>query len=121
MAGRDALYFRLLRELSGPSMFRRSGFESFEGLAKKLGVDDQTVRSSLKRFQDSGFLRGWSAILNPHVFGMEAESVILRTPKLSSRTNSEIVAQLMLIDGVAIIFKFLEEWHLSNYSHSFSW
>jgi len=108
LVDKDVLYFQLLREFSGPSMLRRSGFESLTDLSKKLGVDDQTVRKSLKRFQNSGFLKKWSVILNPHVFDMEAESIILETPKLGHRTKSQVLDQLMLIDGVVILFTFLD-------------
>lgn len=109
MVEKDELYFRLLRELSSPSTLRRSGLESFAELSKKLGVDDQTVRSSVKRMYDSGFLKGWSVILNPHIFNMEAQSVILESKDSTHLTKKEVLSQLTLVDGVAIIFEFLDE------------
>src|SRR5579863_6165918 len=67
----DNLYSRILRELYSPAWLRKSGRESYVGLAKKLGIDDQTVRTTIGRMQKSGFLKAWSVTLNPHVLGME--------------------------------------------------
>ncbi len=90
-------------------MLRRSGQQSLADLSKKLRVDDQTVRSVLKRMEDSGFLKTWSAILNPHIFNMEAESVLLESGNTASLSKDEIVSQLKLIAGVVIIFSFHDE------------
>ena len=92
MADSDNLYFKILRELVSSPGLRKSGRESYVELAKKLGVDDQTVRSTLGRMQKSGFLKTWSASLNPHVFGMECESVIFRSgrERRHRRTRSSL-------------------------------
>jgi DNA-binding Lrp family transcriptional regulator len=89
-------------------MLRRSDLDSFSRLAKRLDVDDQTIRNTMKRMQVSGFLKNWSIIVNPHVFNMEAASIILESQKGGSRVKNEILSQLKLIDGVAIIFQFLD-------------
>ncbi len=109
MVNRDSIHIRLFRELSSPSMLRRSGLESLADLSKKLRVNDQTVRSALKRMEDSGFLKTWSAILNPHIFNMEAGSVLLESGREASISKDEIVTQLKLIEGVVIIFRFHDE------------
>ena len=109
MANKDSFYFRLLRELSSPSMLRRSNQESLADLSKRLGVDDQTVRRALKRMEDSGFLKTWSVILNPRVFNMEAASVLLESGNAPSLPIDEIAAQLKFIEGVVIIFRFHDD------------
>jgi DNA-binding Lrp family transcriptional regulator len=84
MADSDNLYSRILRELYSPAWLRKSGRESYIELAKKLGIDDQTVRSAIGRMQKSGFLKTWSISLNPHLLGMDCESVILRAAEGTS-------------------------------------
>jgi len=69
----DDLDVRICRELfrggTGPlldSDFRRS----YRSMARKLRVDEVTVRNRIKRFQQSGFLRGWRLIVNPGLLGV---------------------------------------------------
>ena len=77
MADSDNLYSKILRELYSPAWLRSSGRESYVTIAKKLGIDDQTVRSTIERMQKSGFLKGWSISLNPHIL-MQCGSVIIK-------------------------------------------
>jgi DNA-binding Lrp family transcriptional regulator len=47
------------------------------GIAKKLGVDEETVRTRINRLQRSGRFQGWQLILNLHLIGLELASVLL--------------------------------------------
>ena len=109
MAESDNLYSKILRELYSPAWLRRSGRESYVGLAKKRGIDDQTVRSTIGRMQKSGFLKTWSISLNPHVLGMECGSVVLDVGEGASSKKDWIISQLKLIEGVVAIFSFLDD------------
>ena len=75
MAESDNLYSRVLREMYAPAWARSGGRRSNAALAKKLGVDEETVRNAVEKMRNSGFLKSWSVSLNPHALGMECESV----------------------------------------------
>jgi DNA-binding Lrp family transcriptional regulator len=105
----DNLYSRILRELYSPAWLRKSGRESYVGLAKKLGIDDQTVRTTVGRMQESGFLKAWSVTLNPHALGMECESVVVSAGDGASSRKDQVISQLKLVEGVVAIFSFLDD------------
>jgi DNA-binding Lrp family transcriptional regulator len=105
----DNLYSRILRELYSPAWLRKSGRESYVGLAKKLGIDDQTVRTTIGRMQKSGFLKAWSVTLNPHVLGMECESVVVSAVEGASSRKDRVISQLKLVEGVVAVFSFLDD------------
>ena len=109
MPDSDILYSRILRELYSPAWLRKSGRESYVGLAKKLGIDDQTVRTTIGRMQKSGFLKAWSVTLNPHVLGMECESVVVGAGEGASSRKDQVISQLKLVEGVVAIFSFLDD------------
>jgi DNA-binding Lrp family transcriptional regulator len=108
MADSDNLYSKILKELYSPAWLRRSGRDSYVELAKKLGIDDQTVRRIIGQMQKSGFLKAWSISLNPHILGMNCASVVIGSNK-SSSSKDKIVSQLKLVEGVVAIFSFLED------------
>jgi DNA-binding Lrp family transcriptional regulator len=105
----DRVYSRVLRELYSPAWLRHSGRESYLALARKLGVDDKTVRSVIARMQKSGFLRGWSISLNPHILGMECGSVLLKEGEWAMPPKDKVISQLRDVDGVVAIFSFLDD------------
>jgi DNA-binding Lrp family transcriptional regulator len=108
MADSDSdLYSRVLREMYSPAWLRKSGRESYAELAKSLGVDDQTVRNTIRRMRESGFLKTWMAFLNPHVLGRECESVLVKAEASSPYSKEKILTQLKLVEGVVAIFSFL--------------
>lgn len=77
-------------------------------MAKGLGVDDQTVRSTVGRMQKSGFLKAWSVSLNPHALGMECRSVLLTAGERAS-PKSKVISRLRDVEGVVAIFSFLDD------------
>jgi len=110
MTDSDSSYYRILREASSPIWLRKSERDSYANLAKRLGIDDQTVRTALKRMRQSGFLKTWTVMLNPHLFGMFCESVLLRREGAALQVSRDkIIAQLKLVEGVVLIFSFLDD------------
>jgi DNA-binding Lrp family transcriptional regulator len=105
MSESDSLYFRVLGELYRHPSLREGGRESFAKLADSLGIDDNTVRTTMERMRDTGFLKAWSASLNPHVLGMQCESMFVEPHK---DVKSKIVRRLKLVEGVVLIMSFLE-------------
>ena len=76
-------------------------------LASSLGVDDNTVRASLERMRKSGFLKAWSASLNPHVLGMECKSILIKMDEASLKQKK--LSELKLVEGVVLIMSFLDD------------
>lgn len=50
---------------------------SYADVARKLGVDEDTVRNRLKMMREMGLLRGWRLIPNARLLGMESSNVVL--------------------------------------------
>ncbi len=109
MADSDSLYSRVLRELYSPAWLRKSQRESYALIAKKLGVDDQTVRSTVARMQDSGFLEGWTIRLNPRTLGMLGGSVLVRAGESVTPSMDKVVSRLQDVEGLVAIFTIFDD------------
>jgi DNA-binding Lrp family transcriptional regulator len=101
--GLDTLDFKILRELvSGdPSGFLMDPRISLRKLARKLGVDKDTVANRMKKLRDSGFVLGWAAFANPSLFGVKEARLRFDVPARSAK--DDLVRKLRLIPGVTII------------------
>jgi len=100
----DSLDVRVCRELfrdrTGPLL--RSDFRrSYRSMARKLQVDEVTVRNRIKRFQQSGFLKGWQLIVNPRLLGVSLAQLWFDVRPPSAK--DELVRKLSLIHGVLAI------------------
>jgi DNA-binding Lrp family transcriptional regulator len=109
VADSDNLYSKILRELYSPAWLRVSGRESYALVAKKLGIDEQTVRSAVGRMQKSGFLKRWSISLNPCVLGMRCGSVLVKAGEWAIPSKEKVISQLQDVEGVVAIFSFLDD------------
>ncbi len=106
MAESDSLYSKIVREMFAPAWTRTSGKQTISFLAKKLGVDEETVRNTLAKMNKSGFLKSWSLTPNPHLFGMEWETLSVNA---ASSSREKAVTQLRLVDGIVAIYTFLND------------
>ena len=71
-------------------------------VARKLHVDEETVRSRIKKIHESGFIRGWYLVVNPHLLDMKMTSILFDVPSAASK--DDLIRKLKLIHGaVAII------------------
>ena len=95
---------RLMRELASPGSFRWDVRESYSNIARKLGIDEETVRRRLKRAQLAGVLEGFHLIPNPHLFHMESSAVELEVDNEAKK--QEIVSQIRLLEGVVLVVDF---------------
>jgi DNA-binding Lrp family transcriptional regulator len=109
VAESDNLYSRILREMYAPAWARSWLRQSNAAVAKRLGVDEETVRSAVSKMRNSGFLKSWTFILNPRALGMECESIVVGLQEEKSRSKEKIVAQLKDVDGVVTIFSFMKD------------
>ena len=98
----DEIDIRLMQELASPASYRWNINEPLSSMAKKLNVDEDTVRRRLKRIHKGGLIRGYHLIPNPHLLGLKASEV----DQLSSVPKDSVIPQLMLLDGVILLIDF---------------
>ncbi len=70
-------------------------------IAKKVGVDKDTVRGRIKRLRERGFLQGWAAYPNPSLLGVKLTTLQFDAPSLTSK--DDLIRKLRLLQGVIVI------------------
>ena len=100
----DDLDVRIIKELGSPSSPQWNVRETYSSIAKRIGVDEETVRRRLKRAEERGILPGWRMMLNPHLIGCEAASLDLEVDDEEKKDRA--VAEVRRIDGVIKILDF---------------
>ncbi|MGA2665344.1 MAG: AsnC family transcriptional regulator [Nitrososphaerales archaeon] len=90
----------LMMELWG-SPERWNARKSYADVARKLGIDEQTVRNRLRRMRESGHLLGWCVFPNPTLLGRTAVSLLLEFDSSSSKEDA--ITRLRQVKGVASI------------------
>src|SRR5438552_4905339 len=100
----DSLDVRVCRELfrdrTGPllpSDIRKSS----RGIARKLRVDEVTVRNRIKRFQQSGFLKGYQLIVTPGLLSVRFAQLWFDVRPLSAK--DDLIRKLSLMHGVLAV------------------
>ena len=100
----DSLDVKVCRELfherTSPLLdpdFRRS----YRSMARKLRVDEVTVRNRIKRFQQSGFLKGWQLIVNPGLLGVRFAQLWFDVRPPSAK--DDLIRKLSLMHGVLAV------------------
>ena len=106
MARKDNLQLKILRELATPRDFGTYLRPTYSDVAKKLGIDEETVRVRVRQTQQAGAILGWQLSINPHLLGREATSAMLEVADPSSKQS--MIAKIKLIDEVVMIMDFYE-------------
>lgn len=75
--------------------------KSYANISMKLGVDEDTVRNRIDKFQQTGFLRGWTVLVNPNLIGLSIAQIFLDIPHELSKPD--LIEKLKKIDGVLSI------------------
>jgi len=74
----------IMREMAtSPSQW--NVHRSYVDVARRLGVDEDTVRNRLRMMREMGLLRGWRLIPNARLLGMESSNVVLDFPDQESK------------------------------------
>ena len=100
----DDLDIDIIKALASPSSFQWDPRISFANVAKRLAIDEDTVRNRLRRMHEVGFLQGWQLILNPSMLGREAAMVELEVSDPESKPK--VIPRLRLLEGVTLIDDF---------------
>ncbi len=96
----DKAYSDLMSELWGsPGLW--SVKRTYVEIARKLGVDEETVRNRIKYLKEIGFLLGWRLVPNPASFGRTSTFVFLEFENVDSK--EEAIPRLTQMEGVAVI------------------
>ncbi len=99
----DGVDVRILRELLQgersplPPDFRKP----YRAIARNLGLREDTVRNRVRRFEESGLIREWHLMVNPHLLGTEDVTVWFDLPITVSK--DELIEKLKLLKGVFMI------------------
>jgi DNA-binding Lrp family transcriptional regulator len=103
----DELDVRIFRELITDKMsapFSNQIKTSLREIARRLQIDDVTVRNRFKRFQEKGFLSGWRLIPNPGLFGYKM--TMLHVETMPKSPKDDMIKKLKLVHGVVAILNF---------------
>ena len=103
----DSVDVRILRELlqgqaAAPmnSQFRKS----YESVAKRVGVDEETVRNRVKGYHRSGFIKDWRTVLNPTL--LRAGEIVLWLDVNPPTSKDDVIEKVRLMPGVILIGHF---------------
>ena len=105
----DQLDLKIFRILGAGASGNESG--DFNGLnpwviARKLGVDGNTVKQRLAKMKKSGFIKYFQIFPNHHLLGIAGGSAYLFELDDPGRKN-EVIDQCALVDGVTEITSFV--------------
>jgi DNA-binding Lrp family transcriptional regulator len=100
----DDLDVRIMKELGSPNSFQWNVRETYSSIAKRISVDEETVRRRLKRAEELGSLPGWRMMVNPRLIGCEAASLDLEVEDEEKKERA--IAEVRLVDGVIKILDF---------------
>jgi DNA-binding Lrp family transcriptional regulator len=94
---------KIMREISSsPSQWNAR--RSYAEVARKLGVDEETVRNRLKMMREMGLLVGWRLVVNARLLAMEASNLVLEFDDPESKETA--AARIRGADGVVLIQSF---------------
>ncbi|MDA4133022.1 MAG: Lrp/AsnC family transcriptional regulator, partial [Thaumarchaeota archaeon] len=100
MWGQEKAYSTLMKELWGsPGQWNVK--RSYAAVARKLGVDEETVRNRINHLKESGFLIGWRVFPNPTLLGRRSTFLFLELGDVASK--EETISKLSSMDGVVTI------------------
>ena len=102
----DDLDVRILKELGSPSSPQWNVRVTYSAIARRIEVDEETVRRRLKRAEATGAFPGWKLMPNPRLIGCEATSLDLDIEGGKSKAN--VIDEIKKVDGVVKILNFRE-------------
>jgi DNA-binding Lrp family transcriptional regulator len=100
----DTVDLRIMKEIGTPQSMQWNIRESYVSIAKRVGVDEETVRKRIKRQEKLGAIQGWRAVIHPNLVGCVDAYVDLEVSNANKK--EEILSQLKLLEGVIVITSF---------------
>ena len=97
----DKLDVRIMRELlradAAPPNIRRS----YRAIARRLRVDENTVRNRIEGLRRSGFLKGWLLGVNPNLLGERVARLWFDVQPQSDKADA--IRKIALVQGIELI------------------
>lgn len=100
----DSVDLRIMKEIGTPQSMQWNVRESYASIAKRVGVDEETVRKRIKRQEKLGAIQGWRAVIHPNLVGCIDAYVDLEVSNADRK--EEILSQLKLLEGVIVVTSF---------------
>ncbi len=100
----DDLDVRIFRELGSPSSLQWNVRETYSSIARRIGVDEETVRRRVKRAEKLGSLAGWRMMPNPHLVECQAAGIDLEVADEAKK--EEILNELKRVNGIIKVLDF---------------
>ncbi|MGH9917742.1 MAG: AsnC family transcriptional regulator, partial [Nitrososphaerales archaeon] len=100
----DDLDTRIIRELGGSSSPLWNVRESYSNIARKLGVDEETVRTRVNRAKERGFLPAWNMMVNPLLINCRAGNLDLEVRE--EEHKGDAISKIKTLDGANSIVDF---------------
>jgi len=100
----DDLDIRIFKELGSPSSLQWNVRETYSNIARRVGVDEETVRRRVKRAEKLGSVAGWRMMINPHLIGCDAAGIDLQI--IDEERKDKAVGEIARIDGVTKILDY---------------
>lgn len=100
----DALDNQVLRELGSGRFPQWDVRESYASIAKRVGVNEETVRKRVRRLERLGTVQGWRVVIHPKLVGCSEAMIDLEVG--FGKSKEGVLAELKLVDGVIVITNF---------------
>jgi DNA-binding Lrp family transcriptional regulator len=78
--------------------------ESYSNIARKLGVDEETVRIRVKRVRERGFIPAWRIMVNPLL--INCHEAHLEIEVRDEERKADAISKIRTVDGVNGIVDF---------------
>ncbi len=82
--------------------------KSVSSLARKIKVDENTVKNRISKLYESKFLRGWWVAVNPRLVGQQMAQIWIDVKDTFSK--KQVIEKISLIQGVAVVKNLFGSW-----------
>jgi DNA-binding Lrp family transcriptional regulator len=100
----DDLDVRIVREFIGAGPPQWNVRESFTAVARRLGVDEETVRLRVARLRDGGVFPSWRIAVNPRLLGYQETALDLAVEDESIKPD--LLSGLRSLQGIIQVADF---------------
>jgi DNA-binding Lrp family transcriptional regulator len=100
----DDLDVRILREFNNPGSPQWNVRESFTAMARRLGVDEETIRLRVLRLRDGGVIPALRIAINPRLLGYAEMGIDLEVEEEASKP--EMLTRVKALPGITQVADF---------------
>ena len=93
-----------MKEAASPQIVQWNVRESYASIAKRVGVDEETVRKRIRRMEREGSITAWRAMINPSLIGRSYFAVDVTVRDVDKKANA--ISRLKELEGMAAFMNF---------------